>query len=214
MIPLDEDLQALESTAPPTEPWPRVAGIPDRLAAARHSPDAFRQELSEANAELFERFRADESIEILVRARADLIDAILREVWRSQVPAGYENWTLAAVGGYGRGELHPHSDIDILILVPSAPDDAGRAVVERLVTFLWDINLEVGSGTQAEQTAGIMVGYEKVLLKERSDLCLVVGDVTSTMACSIAASRAVACAFALDFAASDPGCVSIEARTA
>ena len=52
-----------------------------------------------------------------------------------------------------------------------------------------DINLEVGSGTQAEQTAGIMVGYEKVLLKERSDLCLVVGDVTSTMACSIVARK-------------------------
>jgi len=50
-----------------------------------------------------------------------------------------------------------------------------------------DINLEVDSGTQAEQTAAIMVRYEKVLLKEKSDLCLVVGDVTSTMACSIAA---------------------------
>ncbi|MCX5727757.1 MAG: UDP-N-acetylglucosamine 2-epimerase, partial [Nitrospirae bacterium] len=47
-----------------------------------------------------------------------------------------------------------------------------------------DINLEVGSGTQAEQTAAIMVNYEKVLLKQKSDLCLVVGDVTSTMACS------------------------------
>ncbi len=52
-----------------------------------------------------------------------------------------------------------------------------------------DTNLEVGSGTQAEQTAGIMVGYEKVLLKDKSDLCLVVGDVTSTMACSIAARK-------------------------
>lgn len=52
-----------------------------------------------------------------------------------------------------------------------------------------DINLEVGSGTQAEQTAGIMVGYERVLLKEKSDLSLVVGDVTSTMACSIVARK-------------------------
>jgi UDP-N-acetylglucosamine 2-epimerase (non-hydrolysing) len=52
-----------------------------------------------------------------------------------------------------------------------------------------DINIEVGSGTQAEQTAAIMVRYEKVLLEERSDLCLVVGDVTSTMACSIAARK-------------------------
>ena len=52
-----------------------------------------------------------------------------------------------------------------------------------------DINLEVGSGSQAEQTAAIMVRYEKVLLERRSDLCLVVGDVTSTMACSIAARK-------------------------
>lgn len=52
-----------------------------------------------------------------------------------------------------------------------------------------DVNLEVGSGTQAEQTAGIMVGYERVLLDKMSDLCVVVGDVTSTMACSIAAKK-------------------------
>jgi len=52
-----------------------------------------------------------------------------------------------------------------------------------------DINLEVGSGTQAEQAASIMVRYEKVLLEQRSDLCLVVGDVNSTMACSIVARK-------------------------
>lgn len=52
-----------------------------------------------------------------------------------------------------------------------------------------DINLEVGSGTAAEQTAAIMVRYEKVLLAQRSDLCLVVGDVTSTMACAIVARK-------------------------
>ena len=52
-----------------------------------------------------------------------------------------------------------------------------------------DINLEVGSGTQAEQTAAIMVNYEKVLAKDKSQLCLVVGDVTSTMACSIVARK-------------------------
>lgn len=52
-----------------------------------------------------------------------------------------------------------------------------------------DVNLEVGSGTQAQQTAGIMTGYEALLLRERSALCLVVGDVTSTMACAIAAQK-------------------------
>ncbi|MBY0435864.1 MAG: UDP-N-acetylglucosamine 2-epimerase (non-hydrolyzing) [Cyclobacteriaceae bacterium] len=52
-----------------------------------------------------------------------------------------------------------------------------------------DINLEVGSGTQAEQTASIMVKYEKLLLESPCDLCIVVGDVTSTMACSIVAKK-------------------------
>lgn len=52
-----------------------------------------------------------------------------------------------------------------------------------------DVNLEVGSGTPATQTAAIMIGYEKLLLDARSDVCLVVGDVTSTMACAIAAQK-------------------------
>jgi len=52
-----------------------------------------------------------------------------------------------------------------------------------------NVNLEVGSGTQAEQTAQIMMRYEKLLLDAPSDLCLVVGDVTSTMACAITAQK-------------------------
>ena len=52
-----------------------------------------------------------------------------------------------------------------------------------------DINLKVGSGTQSEQTANIMIRYEQLLLNKSSDICLVVGDVTSTMACSIVAKK-------------------------
>lgn len=52
-----------------------------------------------------------------------------------------------------------------------------------------DVNLESGSGTQGEQTAAIMVRYEKLLLEAPSNLCLVVGDVTSTMACAITAQK-------------------------
>ena len=48
-----------------------------------------------------------------------------------------------------------------------------------------NINLDVGSGTQAEQTGAIMIKYEKLLIDEPSQLCIVVGDVTSTMACAI-----------------------------
>ena len=52
-----------------------------------------------------------------------------------------------------------------------------------------DVHLEAGSGSQAEQTAAIMIRYEALLLKERSDMCVVVGDVNSTMACAIVAQK-------------------------
>ena len=52
-----------------------------------------------------------------------------------------------------------------------------------------DVNLGVGSGSQAEQTGAIMTGYEKALQESASDFCLVVGDVTSTMACTICAKK-------------------------
>lgn len=60
---------------------------------------------------------------------------------------------------------------------------------EELNIPLPDINLQIGSGTQAEQAGKIMMAYEAILLDNPSDLCMVVGDVTSTMACSIAAKK-------------------------
>ena len=61
--------------------------------------------------------------------------------------------------------------------------------LEQLGIPLPDINLEAGGGSQAEQTSKIMIGYEQLLQKETTNYCLVVGDVTSTMACSIVAKK-------------------------
>lgn len=61
---------------------------------------------------------------------------------------------------------------------------------EELNIQLPDINLDVKSGTQAEQTAAIMIGFEKEIAQNPCDLVLVVGDVTSTMACTIVAKKA------------------------
>ncbi|MBX9837503.1 MAG: UDP-N-acetylglucosamine 2-epimerase (non-hydrolyzing) [Silvanigrellaceae bacterium] len=60
---------------------------------------------------------------------------------------------------------------------------------EQLNIPIPDINLGAGGGTQAEQTAAIMIGYEKLLLEKKPNICLVVGDVTSTMACAITAQK-------------------------
>ncbi|MBV9727638.1 MAG: [protein-PII] uridylyltransferase [Gammaproteobacteria bacterium] len=139
------DTELLEpSLPPPSAPlrWPLLAALPAQLAA-QSAPPAWRELLRQAHEELKQRFLAEEPVEALVHARAALIDAVLRAAWQMHC-AAHGAWALAAVGGYGRGELHPASDIDILLLVPHAPDTAGSAAVERLVTFLWDIGLEVG----------------------------------------------------------------------
>jgi [protein-PII] uridylyltransferase len=138
------DTELLEATLPGTAPapWPFLMRLP-ALLAANVTPLAWRELLRQAHDELKQRFLAEEPVEQLVHARAVLIDSVLREAWRLHC-AAHEDWALVAVGGFGRGELHPCSDIDILLLVPRAPDLAGGAAVEQLVTFLWDIGLEVG----------------------------------------------------------------------
>ncbi|WP_246100531.1 [protein-PII] uridylyltransferase [Tepidimonas alkaliphilus] len=81
-----------------------------------------------------------------LRRLAALTDATLRALWKelSMPPA----LTLLAVGGYGRGELFPYSDIDVLVLLPDAAEDAQRAAVERFVGACWDIGLEIGSSAR------------------------------------------------------------------
>ncbi|HWX68598.1 MAG TPA: [protein-PII] uridylyltransferase [Steroidobacteraceae bacterium] len=139
------DTELLDETLPPlshSPSWPLLAGLPAQLAADA-SPRAWRELLRRAHEELKQRFLAEEPVEELVHARAALIDAVLRAAWHEHC-AAQTAWAIAAVGGYGRGELHPASDIDMLLLVPQSPDAAGSAAVEQLVTFLWDIGLEVG----------------------------------------------------------------------
>jgi len=160
------DIDILEEPLPlPTRsaPWPLLTRLPALLAEANGSPAVYREYLRQAHEELKTRFLAEDPIEDLVHARAALIDVVLREAWRTQHLVDIDSWTLVAVGGYGRGELHPCSDIDIMLLVPEPPDAHGRGYVERLVTFLWDIGLEVGHSVRTvdecvqESTADVSV---------------------------------------------------------
>src|SRR5690606_34497747 len=107
-------------------------------------------------------------------SRAHFMDAMLRAMWRHLIsPELAADTALFAVGGYGRGELHPYSDVDILVLTPSgralALDE--RAQLEQLITFLWDIGLEVGHSvrTAAECTeqSTADVGVMTTLLEAR-----------------------------------------------
>jgi [protein-PII] uridylyltransferase len=104
----------------------------------------FRDALVKGDEELARRFRADEPVEVLVRERARLVDDLVTRAWRLHASGATDSIALVAVGGYGRGELLPCSDVDVMVLLPKGEEPAWTAPLERFLTFLWDIGLETG----------------------------------------------------------------------
>jgi len=125
-------------------PWPFLDTLPGTLAAGGDRTATFRQALADGAANLKQRFLDDEPVEALVRDRARMVDMVLREAWAVHAGQHAREVGLVAVGGYGRGELHPCSDIDVLILLPKSEAEEGHEGIERFLAFLWDIGLEVG----------------------------------------------------------------------
>jgi [protein-PII] uridylyltransferase len=105
---------------------------------------AFREALRQGGEKLGQRFRRNEAIEDLVRARAELVDEIILSAWEYLAEDLLERVDLVAVGGYGRGELHPQSDIDLLVLLDTRIENNADESIGQFLTFLWDIGLEVG----------------------------------------------------------------------
>ena len=103
-----------------------------------------RDALAAADAELVSRFTAGEAVDALVTLRASLVDTVIRHLWNAHAGSLRDTACLVAVGGYGRGELHPHSDVDVLVLLDEAPTNDGKACLSNFVTSLWDAGLEIG----------------------------------------------------------------------
>ncbi len=130
-------------------PWPALEGFRTRLGALSLAVPAqaiagCRAVLEEADRALKARFEEEESVEPLVRDRARLVDLVLTRAWQLHTPTHGAELALIAVGGYGRGELHPCSDIDVMVLLPKSEGTPWQLELEQFVTFLWDIGLEVG----------------------------------------------------------------------
>lgn len=116
-------------------------------------PATLRDELRARKSAIFERLRtpgAVRNVRTVLRELCGLADDALRRLWRS-ADFGSE-LTLVAVGGYGRGELFPCSDVDVLLLLPAVPEGQEAVAPARLEAFIgqcWDAGLEIGSSVRS-----------------------------------------------------------------
>ncbi len=113
----------------------------------RRAVEAYREALTSARRSLADQFRDRVAASDLVRQSAAFIDVLLAKAWSAHDLPVDEELALVAVGGYGRGELHPGSDVDLLILIENGRDLRSR--IQAFITFLWDIGLEVGQSVRS-----------------------------------------------------------------
>mgnify|MGYP002128013293 FL=1 len=129
----------------------------------------WREKLKQGREKLAEHFARQRDPRWVMKRATDMVDVIIREVW--QALALGERAAAIAVGGYGRAQQFPHSDIDLLVLLPENPDQALSAAVEQLIGALWDVGMEVGhsvrtlSECMAEAAGDITI--ETTLLENR-----------------------------------------------
>jgi [protein-PII] uridylyltransferase len=134
-----------DTTAPGTYAnWFDLEQLDVALTTATNPLPPFKHCLKTGHATLIEQFKSGTDVTVLINGRSWLVDQLLQRAWQRFMGALADQLALVAVGGYGRSELMPGSDIDLLLLLPAADDTRYAPDIEALLTFLWDIGLEVG----------------------------------------------------------------------
>lgn len=120
-----------------------------------------KQSIEQFQAWLADAFHQEVDITLLLQARSHFIDQLIIQLWSYTKLSDYPDLTFIAVGGYGRQELHPLSDIDLLFLSENPLSSKAEEAISQIITLLWDLRLEVGSSVRT---------IEECLLEGLSDL--------------------------------------------
>lgn len=157
-------------------------GIPDEqtlrqlFAEGASGIAALRQRVRELDHRQWIEFQAGRPVERLMQERLDKIDRLLRVSWSHFVDDQAHRLCLVATGGYGRGELQPHSDIDLLILLPADAGDQWAGAIGLFVTVLWDIGLQVGHSVRDVAECAALAGADLTIMSNLLESRLVAGD--------------------------------------
>ena len=150
----------------------------DQLVAEKGSIAlAFKQAIKDADTVLNQRFKRLENIKLIIRRRAWVMDKLLQQLWSHYACAQCPGIALLAVGGYGRAELHPHSDIDLMILIKD--EAAAKPFHDDLSTFvtqLWDIGLEVGHSVRTLQQCAELAASDITIATNLMEARTIHGD--------------------------------------
>lgn len=132
-----------------------LARLETELTSTHRTVPILKQAIVDARQSLTEKFHAGEDTDTLIHSHAAFMDGIMKLAWnRFTWNENRGSWrksriSLIAVGGYGRNELLPHSDIDLLILMERSNQTPHRANIQSFITLLWDIGLEVGHSVRS-----------------------------------------------------------------
>ncbi len=108
----------------------------------------FKQLLKQKDTELRQKFNPHKSVSKLLKEKSDFIDEILSCCWQHFLGEYASQFALCAVGGYGRRELFPYSDIDLVVLLDSDDTSPCQEALSSFFTFLWDIGLKPGQSVR------------------------------------------------------------------
>ena len=138
-------------------------------------PAQLRQRLSATDASLAARFDAGEDIDRLLRARTAALDGVVRDAWRGAV-GPRSGMALFAVGGYGRGELFPQSDIDLLVLAGADVQARSAAALSAFFALLWDAGVPVGHAVRSPEQTTQAAGEDATVMTALLEARLLDGD--------------------------------------
>ncbi len=119
--------------------------------------------LTDNNQQLLQAFNKNVDIHLLLNQRSDLIDSVLIQLWGEHLTQN-TSASLIAVGGYGRREMHPASDIDLLILLNSEPEQSEQELLSTFIASLWNLGLDIGHSVRT---------FEECIEEAKKDLTVI-----------------------------------------